>query len=469
MSNSNQNNSEREVAVCSQISIVKNYVTLLANNVNSVLGTDYSQIFLETIYTPFIGHMVYFTEIFELKSCDSIFMNFSEVYDYIVGDEAKSNGVFDRDIEWRSGSYDLVTLQHINIYEKIIYTIFGISYLEMKYKQCKEKIDRSPRLDLRLRLREIIDSEKNIFSDKLIDFLPYSLFEGLKEGVKKIDYPSAKVHWLGQIHNEQYLLYLAYLKDRGVSVIGEPHGGGFSQVLPILGNEIAEMILSDKYHTPRWTETNNVFPNTRASRNLFLNIKDCYKNLFNKNKSKLLVCLGVFYKGTEPPFNKSFVKNGVITDFYTKQIKDLQDHFTVPFDFKMHPTQVGGAEIENSLKQIYPACEIIKEGSFRQISHNYDGVIYFDFFGTGIIELASTNVAQYVYLGPELSIAKDYESFLWNTKLSSTRGSIQNGAYVKIDNKKYRAAYGASYFYPFYFSKLIKKLKINFGKYTFHE
>ena len=224
------------------------------------------------------------------------------------------------------------------------------------------------------------------------------------------------------------------------------------------------MILSDVYHAPSWLGKNRVFPNSRASRNLFLNIKDAYRNFFSKNKYKLLVYLGVFYQGKEPSYNKSFVKDGLINSFYIKRIEELGRHFSIPFDFKMHPTQGEGSAIRNLLKGLYPDCEIISEGSARMISHNYEGVIYFDFWGTGIIELASTNVAQYVYLGPELSITKEYEYFLWNTRKSSTRDDTLNGAYVEVDNRKYREVYGASYFYPFYFSNLIKKLIIQFRK-----
>jgi len=72
--------------------------------------------------------------------------------------------------------------------------------------------------------------------------------------------------------------------------------------------------------------------------------------------------------------------------------------------------------------------------------------------------LASTNIPLFVYLGPEISISKDYESFLWSTKISSTHGSLANGTYIEVNNRKYRSAYGASYIYPFHFAKLIRKL-----------
>ena len=451
---------EQKLVIQKQISLVRNHVKLLAGSVNSILNTAHSQVFLEVIYTPFIAHLLYYKEFVDLNPCNSVFMNFGELYDFIVGDEAKSSGAFERDIEWKSGVYDLTLLQSLNAYEKLIYRLYGISYLEMKYVEPKQKIVKSPRYDLRIKLKEIINIKEHYFPYNIVEFLPYTLFEGLKDNSNHIDYPSTKVHLLSQIHNEKYLFYLAYLKEQRVLVIGEPHGGGFSQVTHPFPNEIAEMILSDVYHAPSWLGKKRVFPNSRASRNLFLNIKDGYRNLFNKNKSKLLVYLGVFYQGKEPPFNKSFVKDGFINSFYIKRLEELGQQFSIPFDFKMHPAQGGNSEIKNLIKGLYPNCNIISEGSARMISHNYDGVIYFDFWGTGIIELASTNVAQYVYLGPELSITKEYEYFLWNTRKSSTRDNILNGTYVEIDNRKYREVYGASYFYPFYFSNLIKKLII---------
>ena len=41
---------------------------------------------------------------------------------------------------------------------------------------------------------------------------------------------------------------------------------------------------------------------------------------------------------------------------------------------------------------------------------------------------------------------------------------LADGTYVEMNNKKLKEAYGASYFYPFYFSLLIRKLMAQFRK-----
>ena len=64
-----------------------------------------------------------------------------------------------------------------------------------------------------------------------------------------------------------------------------------------MGAEIADRILADIYYSPLWMTKPNIFPNLRASRNLFLNLK---YNIFRKKKirkNKMLVLLSYFYIG----------------------------------------------------------------------------------------------------------------------------------------------------------------------------
>lgn len=453
--------SEQEEAILNQINVVKSQVEKFAGSVQSVLKTQYSQAFLEVIYTPLIAQLIYFKdELSKLGSTGEVFRSFDQLYGAIIGDELKSLslGALERDVEWKQGNFDFVTFSPMNKYEKLIYSIFGISYLEMRYIEPKQILPNTPRLDLRRRLKETIESEGYAFTKNIVNFIPYTLFEGLLDHIQ-IKYPTAKVHWLDQIHNDNYIFYLAYLKEQGTQIIGQPHGGAYSQVTPIFGNEIAEIMLSDQHHAPSWSEVDPGFPNLRASRNRFLNIKDIYRNIGQKRKSRYLVYLAVFFTKPETPENKSFVKDGMLTKFHRKKITELGQHFSVNFDFKIHPRQVEGvSEFEHFLRQLYPECGVITKGEARSISHNYEGVIFLDFWGSGIIELASTNIPLFVYLGPEISISQDYESFLWSTKISSTRDNLAKGTYVEVNKKKYRSAYGASYLYPFYFARLIRKL-----------
>ena len=79
---------------------------------------------------------------------------------------------------------------------------------------------------------------------------------------------------------------------------------------------------------------------------------------------------------------------------------------------------------------------------------------------TSIMELAGTNIPQYVYLGPELSINKGYEAYLWNSRISSTREDYSKGAWIQVDNSSIKSAYGASYFYSIHYAKLIRQLMV---------
>ena len=147
-------------------------------------------------------------------------------------------------------------------------------------------------------------------------------------------------------------------------------------------------------------------------------------------------------------------------EWYHRQLKDLKNHFSHHLDFKTHPMQVDFSVKADYLKQLYPDCKFISDSSVQELSHKYAGVIHHDAWSTSIMELAGTNIPQYVYLGPELSINKGYEAYLWNSRISSTREDYSKGAWIQVDNSSIKSAYGASYFYSIHYAKLIRQLMV---------
>ena len=147
-------------------------------------------------------------------------------------------------------------------------------------------------------------------------------------------------------------------------------------------------------------------------------------------------------------------------EWYHRQLKDLKNHFSHHLDFKTPPLQVDFSVKCDYLKQLYPDCKFISDISVQELSHKYAGVIHYDVWATPIIELAGTNIPQYAYLGPELSINKGYEAYLWNSRISSTREDYSKGAWIQLDNSSTKSAYGASYFYPIHYAKLIRQLMV---------
>ena len=444
------------------ISLIEKQSKLLAKSVNSIFNLQKSEIYLSTIFIPFLAHAMQNSILTHLKNPDElIFRNFAEFYvDFNGEDYYGTTKAFERDLNWHGGDYDFVVTTPVNIYERMAYSICRISFHELRYDSYKTSIKIDPNIMARKMLKEIVKKNKSIFPNpNIVDFLPCTLFEGLTNPVDTSKYPKAKVHWLGQIHNEYYIFYLAYLKEFGTKIIGQVHGGGFSQMRYLFGNEIAEIMLADEHHSPKWNLASRVFPNQRASRNLFINLKYIYHQ---KRKDKLLVLIQHCMPDTHP--RNGIFYDGSITasEFYNNQLRKLGEHFRGSFDFKTHSMKTDFSEKLLYLKDLYPDSFFISDVSTQEISRNYEGVIHLDTWGTAIIELAGTNIPQYVYLGPELLLNEGYESFLWNTKKSSTRNSYANGAYVEVNNNKYKAAYGASYFYPFYFSKLIRKLMAQF-------
>ena len=205
-----------------------------------------------------------------------------------------------------------------------------------------------------------------------------------------------------------------------------------------------------------WGRNLNAFPNLRASRNLFINLKHI---TVKQPKKKLLAITNFFGDDKRNSINKLFYTINISSgEWYHKQLKDLKNHFSYHLDFKTHPNQADFSAEAGYLKQLYPDCKFISDSSVQELSHKYAGVIHHDAWSTSIIELAGTNIPQYVYLGPELSLNKGYEAFLWNSRISSTREDYSKGAWIQVDNSSIKSAYGASYLYPLHFAKLFKSL-----------
>jgi hypothetical protein len=435
------------------IDIVENQSRILSIHIKKILNLKQSEEYLKTIYVPFLAHFFQANKLKNLnKNNEIIFQNFSEFYIQIFGEVfyGKSKA-FEKDLNFEKGQYDLTITSPINKYEKLVYFLKGINYHEIKYKEYQKAKIIKPDENKRKKLKDFLDNNKILFEDnKIIDWLPCTLFEGLIEQKDTLNYPTAKVHWLGQIHNEYYLFYLAYLKENKTKIIGQTHGGGFSQTQYLFGNEIAEMILSDEHHSPKWNSISKVFPNIRASRNLFINLR----YFFKRKKNKLIVITSYFIPD-DHIVNLMFLdKETNHNEFYHSQLRNLNKYFNLSIDFKTHPLENDIVVKCDYLKILYPGCQFISNISVQEIAHEYSGVIHMDAWNTALIELAGTNIKQYAYLGQEIKLNEGYKNFL----LDNNKINLKINPYIEINNKKYRSAYGASFLYPFMYSKLIKKL-----------
>jgi hypothetical protein len=457
-----------------KIEVIKSYAGILAKEVRIVLNLHLSEEFLQTIYTPFVSYSntLYLSQSLGMKK--GYINNYSELLTLGEGLECRGElGLFLNEIQINTNLVsNLIFNTRLNFYEKIIFRIFGISFKELKNYATESKSNIIPDVASRNYLSSRLSHYSSHLSD-LVEILPLSIFEGMKEKIFTASTSSVQVHWLGQIFNESYLFFLAGLKENGTVVIGQPHGGAYCQMQDLLFDELAERSLSDIYHLPIWATDQKAFPNWRASRNLFLQLKNLVKTKVKKNK--FLVLLNYHYEEVEPQLFKKFVKDVSINDFYINQLKNLENHFSASYDFKLYVRQnTNTLHKFDFLQNYYPDSELIfTDRSVLEISRNYEAVIHIAPWATAIIELSTSRISQYVYLGPELLLNKDYELFLWNSKKNSTKSNYICGSYILIDNIRYRSAYGASFFYPFYFAKLIKMIirraktinQLNFLKY----
>jgi len=441
-----------------EIELVKSYAGILAKEVRTVLNLHLSEEFLQTIYIPFVSY----SKTLDLSGSNGkkkgYINNYNELLTLGEGLECRGDlGLFVNEIQIKNVIGNLIFNSSLNFYEKLIFRIFGISYRELKYCVTNSETNIIPDVESRFYLSSRLSHYGNHLSD-LVAILPLSIFEGIREKIFAAPVSLVQVHWLGQIFNESYLFLLAALKENGTLVIGQPHGGSYCQMRDLLFDELAERALSNIYHTPVWASDLKAFPNWRASRNLFLRLKSLVKR--KAKKEKFLVLLNYHYEGVEPQLFKKFIKDISINEFHINQLKNLKNHFSASYDFKLYVRQETNALHKFKFLQThYPDAELIfTDRSVLEISRSYEAVIHITPWATAIMELSASRIPQYVYLGPELLLNKEYEFFLWSSKKGSTKSNYFCGSYVLIDNIRYRSAYGASFFYPFYFARLIKIL-----------
>ena len=451
-------NSDRP-SVNDKIHEIKRRASLTAKGVREILNIDHSEIFLQAVYIPFFAHFTVWDSKKSKAQLKSSFVNnLDELLKLATGYECR--GTYNErqfNVQATNTDCDLLVGGGLNLYEKAIYLLLGITYSGLEQVETEAAAQLQPDVDLRATLRQFVFSSDDQFAD-LIDLLPLTLFEGLKRNIPTLKGPLPSCYWLGPIYSESYLLYLAALKEMGVVIFGQPHGGMYCQTQLVSDTELAERALVDIYSTPVWNFNGGIFPNWRASRNLFLSLKCLPLKKINKNK--MLVVLGFFYMEPEPRSIDNLTGELLINDFYEKLLITLGDHFDSDFDFKIYPRQkLDVLPKLEFLSQRYLGCKFITEGTVLENSVNYSGVIHMDTWGTAVMELAASRVSQYIYLGPEVRLDKGYENFLWNSRRISTRDDYSCGCYVLVDNTSYRKAYGASFLYPFYFAALVRRIK----------
>ena len=118
------------------IYLVEKQSKLLAESIINIFNIEKSVIYLSTMLIPFLAHFMQNKKLNQWeKSNEMYFANFAEFYISFNGEEFYGpTKAFEVDIDWKSGDYDFVVTQPVNIYEKLIYLIFGISFCELCYK-----------------------------------------------------------------------------------------------------------------------------------------------------------------------------------------------------------------------------------------------------------------------------------------------------------------------------------------------
>lgn len=447
-----------ETVVREKVSRLKHQSTILATAVRSVLPIEHDIEFLSDVYIPFLSYFLVFSDPRPSPSSQFPFIRTLEELDVLfMGSECRlstgSHQYYLPSFPAYDSNFTLCT-SSLNIYETIAFKIFSITCSSFE----SYSSDNSPTVSIdyasRLMLKQYLESQK-LFIPFIERLIPYSLFENLLSVPSAMRNSFSGCHWLGPIFTENYLFFLASLKKSSRIVIGQPHGGLYAQHKSTHYYELAERALSDIYLSPSWSLEKAAFPNWRASRNTFLAQKFRFKP--RRRLKRFLVILPYYYLLSEPSLVSPYYNQMTFNEFTLARLMTLSEHFDGPFDFKIYPRQESlPAEVLRLVSHHFPDSNFISGTSVIRLAHSYEAVIHLDTNGTSIVELSTSAIPQYVYLGPELNLLDSYRDFIWKTRLNSTRDTFASGCYVLIDNHCYRNAYRASYRYPFYFISLFK-------------
>lgn len=410
---------------------------------------------IRVILTPYVSHLLMGLEV-GIRHKDIVYGTFEEFYNIHYNSETERvDGAFSAEFFFpkklsRNKQYFLCVSKP-NLVEKILTRLKGITLIravEAKASANCTGVNELTRAAVSgvLRQRGLLDATMAT----VLKNLPVSLLEGLSN--KSVpDIPITPVAMLlGQIHSEHYLFLLSKLKLLGTKVLAEPHGGIFFQFEIPTGNEVAEYLLSDDYLMPRWLSSKAQFAATRPSRNLYLNLFQSLNvvNYLTRKRIDTLVILPNFYFSPDPGWVKFLLHDLPLLEFIRRRLFEIQSVFNGVLTLRFHPWQ--SDESIHKFKKLFGknSFEMAdrKEG-LRSQSFRANRVIHLAPWFTSLMELESTRIHQFTYVGEDTKICHEYQSYL-NSISQPEINTLSDFDFVSWNRRLNPTPYLSSYLYP---------------------
>jgi hypothetical protein len=438
---------------------VSHYAEQLAEFLNQAIFPNFPQAFLKSFFTPYVAAWLVYSEDIYTAFAEAPPASMRELYSVCKGISDTRLREPDPSVICPKNTKKPLLYMYTapNFYERLLFKFNGVSVASVALRVSEEPRQHK-RADTHLRASLIEKSYDERFRNctSLIKYMPVSILETLKKGYYG--------HTIGGLPpgfeslnpcvnlEEHYAFHVAKAKASGRLVFGQPHGGYYCQGRCADSYELCEKALSDFFQGPSWEGGIVKFPNFRVSKNLFLSKINFVKNVLFKNQKNDHVFLIVlpYYWGK---LNDQSVLRKILSSIGS--LVDSSDNESViQVLFKLHPFE-SKADIdlfEEAMRQELPWLEvrIAVAASCRELFVAYKKILIMSPFATAIFELAPLKRVFHLYADNE-ELRSSYENFLRCEALEVV--GVHRGRLFKLSSAKFKTAYNAMYFYPYYFSK----------------
>lgn len=185
----------------SKVYCLQEQASLLARGVKSVLLIEHDEEFLKTIYIPFLAHFMSNDHLKVKPSSPNKFVyNLIELYSYFHGSELQV-GPKDITCVLPSKSNDFVLPTSLNIYERIAFKLFFVSFFRVIDCPAQEVSRINVDCAARSKLAECLCT-LGLDIPNLFHLIPVTLFENLTNVPLDMKVPAVPCHWLGSFQVE---------------------------------------------------------------------------------------------------------------------------------------------------------------------------------------------------------------------------------------------------------------------------
>lgn len=427
--------------------------TKLAKFIVSEIEEAPPELVLSYFYTPYVAAWLVYSDKISSEFGGLPPRSLRELYSTCKGitDTRFRTGVQEPSVEQRSLRKTVGTYRLPSTYERILFKVCGFDVESLELAIDDESTLVARPIDARLRqclLSKAVDETVK----SLIKFMPFSLLEMLIDSRYEFYRERAYAHGFELLNpnvnlDEHYAFYIACAKASGRTIFGLPHGGYYFQAKDTDSFQVCEQSLSDLYQAPSWIDNEQLLPNMRVSKNLFLARKNAGKKLVRRSRyahdTSVLVILPYYWGELNTTATVKCVARTVL------RIVEINETPINEIVIKFHPLE-RSADVEEFAHAAGSRLggiriTVAREKECRELIVLYRTILVMSAFATALFELAA--LKRFIYICVEKSVLlTSYQNFLRAKAIS--RLEEEDVTIVKIDSTVFARAYYASYLYP---------------------